>query len=93
MIAADVMIPEGLQYASIESIVSSIKSLGMNVIRLTFAIEMIDDVYRSGDVTLQKAFDIALGADNGSIVYREVLKHNPRFNDKTTRVDVSGIGI
>jgi len=41
--AADVMIPEGLQYSSIASIVAGIKSLGMNAIRLTFAIEMIDD--------------------------------------------------
>ncbi|KAH6664691.1 putative endoglucanase E1 [Halenospora varia] len=38
--AADAMIPEGLQYQPISKIVSDIKSLGMNVIRLTFAIEM-----------------------------------------------------
>jgi hypothetical protein len=46
--ATDTMIPEGLQYQSIESIVSKIKSLGMNVIRLTYAIEMIDDILDNG---------------------------------------------
>ena len=88
--AADVMIPEGLQYASIESIVSGIKSLGMNVIRLTFAIEMIDDIMDGGgDVTLSAAFTKALGSTNGPTVYSEVLKNNPQFDASTTRVQVS----
>jgi hypothetical protein len=88
--AADVMIPEGLQYASIASIVSGIKSLGMNVIRLTFAIEMIDDIYNNGaDVPLLTAFTTALGSTNGPIVYAEVLKYNPTFTSATTRVEVS----
>jgi hypothetical protein len=88
--AADVMIPEGLQYASIASIVSGIKSLGMNVIRLTFAIEMIDDIYNNGaDVPLLTAFTTALGTTNGPIVYAEVLKHNPSFTSATTRLEVN----
>lgn len=36
----EAMVPEGLQYQSIETIVSRVKSLGMNVIRLTYAIEV-----------------------------------------------------
>lgn len=36
------MVPEGLQYQSVETIVSKIKSLGMNSIRLTYATELID---------------------------------------------------
>lgn len=87
--AADVMIPEGLQYASIESIVSKIKSLKMNVVRLTFAIEMIDDIKdNGGDVTIQNAFNKALGTTNGPKVYQQVIKNNPSFNSKTTRVQV-----
>ncbi|KAF8855540.1 putative endoglucanase E1 [Acephala macrosclerotiorum] len=86
--AADVMIPEGLQYASIASIVSGIKSLGMNVIRLTFAIEMIDDIYNGGDVTLATAFNTALGTTNGPIVYQKVLENNPQFSASTTRLQV-----
>src|SRR5512142_1884053 len=31
--AADVMIPEGLQYQSVQTIVSKIKSIGMNTVR------------------------------------------------------------
>ncbi|ORY10338.1 glycosyl hydrolase family 5 protein-like protein/cellulase [Clohesyomyces aquaticus] len=86
--AADVMIPEGLQYASIESIVSKIKSLKMNVVRLTFAIEMIDDIKdNGGDVTIQKAFTKALG-NNGATVYQQVIKNNPQFNASTTRLQV-----
>jgi hypothetical protein len=34
------MIPEGLQYQSIKNIVKRVKDLDMNVIRLTYAIEV-----------------------------------------------------
>jgi hypothetical protein len=87
--AADVMIPEGLQYASILSIVSGIKSLGMNVIRLTFAIEMIDDVFdNGGDKTVLAAFQKALGTANGSKVFNQVVAKNPSFSSTTTRLQV-----
>jgi hypothetical protein len=86
----DVMIPEGLQYQSIETIVQMVKSLGMNAIRLTFAIEMIDDIYANGgmDVTIQKAFVQALGQSNGTRVLNQVLAKNPRFSASTTRLQV-----
>lgn len=87
--AGEVMIPEGLQYSSIASIVSKIKSLKMNIIRLTFAIEMVDDILdNGGDVTLQKAFTKALG-NKGDTVMNQVLKNNPQFNASTTRLQVS----
>ncbi|KAF9734383.1 beta-1,6-galactanase [Paraphaeosphaeria minitans] len=87
--AADVMIPEGLQYASIASIVSKVKSLKMNVVRLTFAIEMIDNIKdNGGDVTIQNAFNKALGTTNGPKTYQQVIKNNPQFNEKTTRLQV-----
>ena len=86
--AGEVMVPEGLQYASIESIVSKIKSLKMNVVRLTFAIEMIDDIKdNGGDVSVQKAFQKALGS-KGDAAFNNVLKNNPRFNSSTTRLQV-----
>jgi hypothetical protein len=86
--AGEVMIPEGLQYQSIQSIVSKIKSLRMNHVRLTFAIEMIDDIKdRGGDVTIQKAFQKALGS-NGNAVYQNVIKNNPQFGASTTRLQV-----
>jgi hypothetical protein len=88
--AADTMIPEGLQYASIESIVCKIKSLGMNVIRLTYAIEMIDDIYAGGDNTMKTSFINALGTENGTTIFNEVVKHNPQFSASTTRLEVSG---
>jgi aryl-phospho-beta-D-glucosidase BglC (GH1 family) len=86
--AGEVMIPEGLQYQSIASIVSKIKSLGMNHVRLTFAIEMVDDIKdRGGDVTVQKAFSKALGS-NGEKVWKDVVKNNPQFGTATTRLQV-----
>lgn len=83
-----VQIPEGLQYQSIESIVSMIKSLGMNVVRLTYAIEMVDDIFSNKDSTLSAALDNALGSVNGSIVLQQILSHNPSFTASTTRLEV-----
>ncbi|KAI1109375.1 glycoside hydrolase superfamily [Nemania sp. NC0429] len=86
----ETMIPEGLQYQSIETIVSKIKSLGMNAIRLTYATEMIDQYYDNGeqDVTMQDAFVAALGQQDGTAVYSKVVANNPSFGAKTTRLQV-----
>lgn len=87
--AGEVMIPEGLQYQSIGSIATKIKSLSMNVVRLTFAIEMLDDIIDGGgDVTIQNAFKKALGDVNGTAVYNQVIKNNPQFGPTTTRLQV-----
>lgn len=87
--AADVMIPEGLQYQSVSTIMSKIKDLGMNVIRLTYAIETIDDIYDGVDSSLKTAFIQALGEANGTRVLNEVLENNPSFTENTTRLEVS----
>ena len=88
--ASEAMVPEGLQYSSIESIVSKIKSLGMNAIRLTYAIEMIDDIFDGGgDVDLKTTFTNALGDENGVAVYNKVTANNPQFGPDTTRMEVS----
>lgn len=85
-----VMIPEGLQYQSIQTIVSDIKSLGMNAIRLTYAIQMIDQIYENDgeDIDIQTAFIDALGDDNGTSVLASVLDNNPQFTEFTTRLEV-----
>ncbi|KAI0487139.1 glycoside hydrolase superfamily [Xylaria cf. heliscus] len=84
------MLPEGLQYEAIETIVSKIKSLGMNAIRLTYATEMIDQYYENGqqDVTIQKAFVDALGQEDGQAIYDKVVANNPSFGAETTRLQV-----
>ncbi|KAI1499096.1 glycoside hydrolase superfamily [Biscogniauxia marginata] len=86
----EAMIPEGLQYQSIESVVSKIKSLGMNAIRLTYAIELIDDIYANNgqDTTVKASFINALGETNGTRVYNEFIAKNPSFGDTTTRLQV-----
>ena len=88
--AADVMIPEGLQYQSIETIVSKIKSVGMNAIRLTYAIEMIDQIYTNGgnDIPISTALTKALGATNGPKVLAQIIAKNPQFTASTTRLQV-----
>ncbi|KAJ2981964.1 hypothetical protein NUW58_g6550 [Xylaria curta] len=86
----ETMIPEGLQYQSVETIVSKIKSLGMNAIRLTYATEMVDQYFENGeqDVTIQKAFVDALGQQDGTAIYNKVVANNPSFGSGTTRLQV-----
>ncbi|KKY21430.1 putative cellulase family protein [Phaeomoniella chlamydospora] len=85
------MLPEGLQYASASDTMAKIKSLGMNVIRLTFAIEMIDQIYQNGaqDITIQEALTEALGTENGTIILKEMLSKNPSFTNQTTRLEAN----
>lgn len=89
--AADVMIPEGLQFQSVASIVAKLKEAGINVIRLTYAIEMIDQIYENGgvDVPVATAFTEALGEANGTSVFAEMLAANPSFGENITRLEVS----
>jgi hypothetical protein len=87
--AGEVMIPEGMQYASIASTVSKLKNLGMNVIRLTFPIELVDDILdNGGDVTVQKSLINALGSANGTKVFNQIRKVNPQIKTTTTRLQV-----
>lgn len=89
--AADVMIPEGLQYQSVANIVAKLKELNMNVIRLTYAIELVDQIYENNgvDIPISQAFTDALGDTNGTAVYNEVLAANPDFDASITRLEVS----
>ncbi|KAL2865318.1 cellulase family protein [Aspergillus lucknowensis] len=86
--AGEAMIPEGLQYASIESTVSKIKSLGMNTIRLTFPIQLVDEIIdNSEDTTIYDSLVNALGSDNGPAVFEQIVSVNPQITDTTTRLE------
>jgi hypothetical protein len=89
--AADTMAPEGLQYSSIANIVSKLKSMGMNAIRLTYAIQMIDEFFENGqvDIPFKTSFINALGVKNGTAVFNQIVANNPQFNAQTTRMQVS----
>ncbi|KAL8641496.1 MAG: hypothetical protein Q9228_001706 [Teloschistes exilis] len=87
--AADTMIPEGLQYASVSNLVSKIKDIGMNAIRLTWAVEMVDDILDGGhDVDIKTSFINVLGLSNGTSVYNAVMKNNPDFAPNISRLEV-----
>lgn len=87
--AADAMLPEGLQYQSIKSIVNKVSETGFNVVRLTFAIEMVDDILdNGGDVTLGDTLTRALGQQNGTAILGQILANNPQFTAQTTRLQV-----
>jgi len=65
--SGETMVPEGLEWASIEDILSQAESVGFNFIRLTYAIEMVDQIYeRNGsDVGLEIAMINGLGYESG----------------------------
>ncbi|KAH6649182.1 glycoside hydrolase superfamily [Truncatella angustata] len=69
----ETMIPEGLQYQSVSDVVSMVKSIGMNSIRLTCSIEMIDQIEENGgrDIAISAAFVNALGQENGTSVFEK----------------------
>lgn len=87
----ETMIPEGLQYQSVSNIISTIKSIGINSIRLTYAIEMIDQIEANSgqDISILDSFVSALGQANGTAVFEKVISKNPSFTNETTRLQVS----
>jgi hypothetical protein len=82
----DPMVPEGLQYRSIEQIVRTVKDLGMNVVRLTYATEMVDD-HLAGRGDAKAGFVRALGQTNGPEIWKRISERN-RFPDKISRLQV-----
>jgi endoglucanase len=85
----ELMIPEGLQHSSIKDIVSWFPKLGLNSVRLCFAIEMVDDYYSNNpNQTLENTTKNALGETNGTIVLGQILEKNPSFTKDTTRLEV-----
>lgn len=88
--AADTGLPEGLQYSSVKDIVSKVKAAGFNVIRLTFAVQIIDEIYENGgnDIPISTAFTQALGAENGTKILQQVLTNNPSLTADSTRVQI-----
>ena len=80
---------EGYDKQLVGQVAAKIKSLGMNVVRLTYAIEMVDDYYSdSPNQSLQNTLTNALGSQNGSAVLQEILKNNPNLSPSTTRLEV-----
>ena len=89
--AADTMVPEGLQYLSIADIVTKVKSLGMNVVRLTYATQMIDEYFENGevDIPVLTSMTNVFGVENGTKIFGQILEKNPEFTNATTRLEVS----
>ncbi|KAK0613523.1 glycoside hydrolase superfamily [Immersiella caudata] len=86
----EVMIPEGLQYQFIPAIVNHMKSLGMKAVRLTYAIEMVDQIYANNeaDFTIGVALFGALGGTSGTKLLDDIVRNNPGFSSTTTRLQV-----
>lgn len=78
----EAMIPEGLQYQSVQQIVGTIKGLGLNVIRLTYSTEMVDELL-GGKSDVKAGLVRALGEKNGSNVFRKVMERNPWVSGMT----------
>lgn len=88
-LSGESMIPEGLEYKSVDDILDSLQDIGFNFIRMGYASEMVDQVYDGGgtDVTLHKALRDALGRLRGYDVFQDILSHNQGWNENTTRFE------
>lgn len=84
------MIPEGLEWKSVDDILDDVASVGFNFIRMGYAIQMIDEIYsRNGtDVSLLTSLTTALGPTNGTRVAQAMLTHNPSWTPATTRFEI-----
>lgn len=68
------MIPEGLHYAAAGDILAKLKGIGINAVRHTFIIEMVDQILARGhDVSLAGAAIDALGEKDDKTVLADIL--------------------
>ncbi|KAK1969036.1 beta-1,6-galactanase [Colletotrichum sublineola] len=88
--SGETMVPEGLEWASVDQILDQVESVGFNYIRMGYAIEMVDQVYdREGeDVPLEVAMITALGFVNGTKVTNNIIRNNPSWTRETTRFEI-----
>lgn len=88
--SGETMVPEGLEWASVEDIIDGVASVGFNFLRMGYAIEMVDQIYdREGeDVPLEVAMIQALGYVNGTKVTNEIISKNPSWTRETTRFEI-----
>lgn len=88
--SGETMVPEGVEWASVGDILDQAQSVGFNFIRLTYAVEMVDQIYASNgsDVPLNVAMINALGFENGTKVTEEMVRMNPGWTKDTTRFEV-----
>lgn len=88
--SGETMIPEGLEWASVDEILDHVAEVGWNWLRMGYAIEMVDEIYlRDGaDVPLEVAMIQALGYVNGTKVTNEVIAKNPSWTRQTGRFEI-----
>jgi len=88
--SGETMVPEGLEWASVDEILEDVVSVGFNFLRMGYAIEMVDQIYDRGglDVPLEIAMIQALGYENGTRVTNEIIAKNPSWTRETTRFEV-----
>lgn len=84
------MIPEGLHYAAAGDILAKLKGIGINAVRHTFIIEMVDQILARGhDVSLASAAIDALGEKDDKTVLADILAHNQQYGwTGTTRLQI-----
>lgn len=88
--SGETMVPEGLEWASVDEILEDVVSVGFNFLRMGYAIEMVDQIYDRGglDVPLEVAMIQALGYVNGTKVTNEIISKNPSWTRETTRFEI-----
>lgn len=84
------MLPEGIEWRSVDDILDFVTQVGFNFIRMGYATEMVNDVYeRNGsDVSLHESLVDALGEENGTSICRRISEKNSLWNENTTRFQV-----
>lgn len=88
--SGETMVPEGLEWASVDDILDQVQSVGFNFIRLTYAVEQVDQVYarQMQDVPLEVAMINALGYENGTRVTQQIVAKNPGWSKDTGRFEI-----
>ncbi|KAJ3123051.1 hypothetical protein HK100_011741 [Physocladia obscura] len=84
----DYMIPEGLQFQSLNVIVSNITALGLNSVRLTYATQMVDEFFGDSVDTLPSRTNRTLDGFVPTNILAQIMLANPWISSTTTTMDI-----
>lgn len=89
-LSLETMLPEGIEWRSVDGILDFMSDAGFNFIRMGYASQMVDDLYETNgaDVTIYDSLSRVLGSENGRRVCNNIIKQNSQWNSRTTRFQV-----
>ncbi|KAK5654296.1 hypothetical protein OQA88_7473 [Cercophora sp. LCS_1] len=91
----ETMLPEGLEYTSVDNLLARVSSLGFSQITLSLPVQLIDSLYPTTNTTnstqqptLSTSLVTTLGTENGTKLTNKIIAYNPIWTASTPNLKI-----